>query len=113
MVEPLGYGRRIGNSSVPRVIITAGAANGLERCRRFLAEKSPQASRRAGQTIAQKFELLEITPDIGRPLEDLPELRELIIPFGSTGYVALYRHDPDSDTVYVLAFRHQKEAGYQ
>jgi len=76
-------------------------------------EKSPQASRRAGQTIADKFELLETTPEIGRPLEDVPELRELIIPFGSTGYVALYRHEPGTDTVYILAFRHQKEAGYQ
>lgn len=97
---------------MPRVIITEGAAQGLERCRQFLREKSPQASRRAGQAIAQKFKLLETTPHIGRPLEDLPELRELIIPFGSTGYVALYRHDPDTKTVYVLAFRHQKEAGY-
>ncbi len=98
---------------MPRVIVTSGAARGLERCRQFLAEKNSQASRRAGQSIAQKFELLEVTPDIGRPLEDLPELRELIIPFGSTGYVALYRYDPGADSVYILAFRHQKEAGYQ
>jgi len=77
-----------------------------------LVEKSPQASRRAGQSIAKRFKLLETTPDIGRPLEDLPDLRELVIPFGSTGYVALYRHEPGTDTVYVLAFRHQKEAGY-
>ncbi len=95
------------------MIVTSGAARGLERCRRFLAEKNPQASRRAGQCIAQKFEVLETTPDIGRPLEDLPELRELIIPFGSTGYVALYRYDPGADSVYILAFRHQKEAGHQ
>lgn len=50
---------------------------------------------------------------MGRPLEDLPELRALIIPFGSTGYVALYRHEPGADTVCILAFRHQKEAGYR
>ncbi len=39
-------------------------------------------------------------------------MRELIIAFGDTGYVALYRHDPSNDAVVVLAFRHQKEAGY-
>src|SRR5271168_3589619 len=39
-------------------------------------------------------------------------LRELVIGFGDSGYVALYRHDSTADVVYVLAFRHQKEAGY-
>ena len=97
---------------MPRVIITQGAAKGLERCRLFLVEKNPQARKRAGLAIEQQFTLLETNPDIGRPLDDLPELRELLITFGDSGYVTLYRHEPASDTVYVLAFRHQKEAGY-
>ena len=97
---------------MPRVIITQGAANGLERCRLFLVEKNPQAARRAGQAIERQFALLETSPDIGRPIDDLPELRELIVAFGESGYVALYRHEFESDTAYVLAFRHQKEAGY-
>lgn len=77
-----------------------------------MAEKNPSAVGRAGQTIARHFALLEINPEIGRPLDDLPELRELIIGFGDGGYVSLYRYDMETDTVYVLAFRHQKEAGY-
>ena len=56
--------------------------------------------------------LLETNPGIGRPLADHPALRELLIGFGDTGYIALYRHDMELDAVYVLAFRHQKEAGY-
>jgi plasmid stabilization system protein ParE len=84
----------------------------LERCRRFLAAKNPQAAGRAGQIIEKHFAILETDPDIGRPFPDLPELRELIIAFGDSGYIALYRHDPARDSVYVLAFRHQKEAGY-
>ena len=67
---------------------------------------------RAGQAIEQQFALLEREPEIGRPFDDLPELRELIVPFGDSGYVVLYRHDKNTDSVYVLAFRHQKEAGY-
>ena len=67
---------------------------------------------RAGQAIKRQFALLETDPDIGRPLDDLPELRELIIAFGDSGYVALYRHELETNAVYVLAFRHQKEAGY-
>jgi plasmid stabilization system protein ParE len=97
---------------VPRVIVTAAAVAGLERCRSFLAGKAPEASRRAAQAIVQQFLLLESTPGMGRPLPDPPELRELVIAFGDSGYVALYRHVPDEDAVYVLAFRHQKEAGY-
>ena len=96
-----------------RVIITEGAAQGLERCRQFLAEKNPQAAKRAGQAVERQFIQLETNPDIGRPLNDLPELRELIIDFGDSGYVALYRHEQGVDTVFVLAFRHQKQAGYQ
>lgn len=42
----------------------------------------------------------------------MPELRELVIAFGDSGYVALYRYVPADSAVYVLAFRHQKEAGY-
>ena len=97
---------------MPQVIITEGAVQGLERCRRFLAVKSPDAARRAGQAIERQFLLLETVPDLGRPLPEMPEMRELVIAFGDSGYVALYRHEPAADAVYILAFRHQKEVGY-
>lgn len=95
-----------------QVIVTEGAAAGLERCRKFLAAKALGAARRAGQAIERQFLLLETAPDIGRPLPEMPELRELVIAFGDSGYVALYRFESDVDAVYILAFRHQKEAGY-
>ena len=97
---------------MPQVIVTERAAQGLERCWRFLVARAPEAARRAGQAIAQQLLLLETAPDIGRPFPEMPELRELVIAFGDSGYVALYRHEPADDAVYVLAFRHQKEAGY-
>jgi plasmid stabilization system protein ParE len=77
-----------------------------------LAPKNPRAAIRAGQAITRQFLLLETTPDVGRPFDDAPELRELIIGFGDSGYMTPYRYDPADDTVLVLAFRHQKEAGY-
>jgi plasmid stabilization system protein ParE len=97
---------------VPRLIVTEGAAQGLERCRLFLLGKAPEAARRAGQAIERQLALLEATPSIGRPLEDAPELRELLVAFGDSGYAALYRYEPDEDAVVLLAFRHQKQAGY-
>jgi plasmid stabilization system protein ParE len=97
---------------LPQVVITKGARLGLERCRRFLAEKNPRASDRASEAIGRQFLLLQNTVEIGRPYPDNIVLRELIIPFGNSGYVALYRYEACDDAVYVLAFRHQKEAGY-
>ncbi|MDR2195380.1 MAG: type II toxin-antitoxin system RelE/ParE family toxin [Gallionellaceae bacterium] len=98
---------------MPRIIITEGAATGLERCRLFLAGKSPEAAQRASQAIADALLQLETTPNMGRPAHEWPEeFRELIIDFGDSGYIALYRHQPTDNAVYVLAFRHQKEAGY-
>ncbi|AXI83460.1 type II toxin-antitoxin system RelE/ParE family toxin [Xylella taiwanensis] len=97
---------------MPQVIVTEGAAEGLERCRQFLATKSSEAAKRASQAIEEQLLLLETAPDIGRPFHEMPEMRELIIAFGKSGYVALYRHESIDDAVYILAFRHQKEAGY-
>ncbi|KRP57866.1 hypothetical protein TU79_23180 [Pseudomonas trivialis] len=62
--------------------------------------------------IERQLARLEEDPEVGRPFPELPELRELIIEFGDSGYVALYRHERADDAVYVLAFRHQKEVGY-
>nr|WP_242454965.1 type II toxin-antitoxin system RelE/ParE family toxin [Pseudomonas sp. MS19] len=84
----------------------------MERCRQFLVDKGPQIAQRAAQAIERQFARLEGGPEVGRPLSELPELRELIIEFGDSGYVALYRHEREDDAVYVLAFRHQKEVGY-
>ena len=97
---------------MPRIVVTAGAAAGLERCRRFLAEKNPLAAKRAADAVERHFSLLEAYPEIGRPEPDEPELRELLVPFGDSGYVALYRFIAEEDAVFILAFRHQKEAGY-
>ncbi|MBN2978909.1 plasmid stabilization protein [Pseudomonas fluorescens] len=97
---------------MPRLIMTATALAGLERCRRFLVEKDRQVARRAAQIISNQLVRLEADPNIGRPFDQLPELRELVIAFGDAGYVALYRFNPSESAVYVLAFRHQREAGY-
>jgi plasmid stabilization system protein ParE len=85
---------------------------GLERCRLFLSAQNPLAATHASAVIARQLLLLEIHPEAGRPHPEERMLRELLIDFGASGYVALYRHDRAADAVYILAFRHQKEAGY-
>ncbi|MBR8060589.1 type II toxin-antitoxin system RelE/ParE family toxin [Burkholderia dolosa] len=41
----------------------------------------------------------------------MPFLRELIVPFGASGYVALFEIDDDR-TVTILAIRHLRESDY-
>jgi len=94
------------------LIVTAGAVSGLERCRAFLNDRNPAAAVRAAGVIGERFASLATAPRQGRPFAPSIDLRELIIPFGDTGYVALYRHEPAEDAIHILAFRHQREAGY-
>ena len=54
--------------------------------------------------------MLERNPLIGRPAGG--DLRELVIGRRSRGYVALYRYVDEIDTVFVLALRSRREAGY-
>ena len=54
---------------------------------------------------------LAVTPFSFRKAAQNPAQRELIIPFGSTGYVALYKIVSTSKVV-VLAVRHQREEDY-
>lgn len=61
--------------------------------------------------IIQAFDVLETNPLIGRPAPG--NKRELIIGRRSRGYVALYRYLPEIDTVFILAVRSQREAGYE
>lgn len=60
--------------------------------------------------IIQAIAVLGQNPLIGRPAPE--DKRELVIGRRSHGYVALYRYVAEIDTVFVLALRSQREAGY-
>ncbi len=54
---------------------------------------------------------LQSSPFTCRKVGQSPFLRELIIPFGRSGYVALFEIEGASDVV-VTAVRHQREDDY-
>jgi plasmid stabilization system protein ParE len=67
---------------------------------------------RALDAIKNAIKSLEISPFSCRKANPSdPFLRELVIPFGSAGYVALCEID-DDETVTILAVRHQREDDY-
>ena len=68
------------------------------------------APQRFGE-IVQALQILAHSPLLGRPVKG--RKRELVIGQGARGYVALYRFVADIDTVFVLALRSQREAGYK
>jgi len=96
---------------MPRLIWTAQALEGLGKIHRFLAEKDARAAAKALDAIRKGANILRDFPQAGRPAEDLePEHRELLLPFGASGYAIFY--ETIDDCVCILAVKHQKEAGY-
>ena len=96
-----------------KVRFTPEAEDDLLRLYDFLLEKDMTAAERALGAITEVMELLRFSPfSCRKALADNPFLRELIIPFGSAGYVALFEIESDS-TVNILAVRHQREEDYQ
>lgn len=75
----------------------------------LLAHELEDADARVREVISA-IDVLEQNPLIGRPVKT--DLRELVIGRRAHGYVALYRYVEEIDTVFVLAIRGQKEAGY-
>ena len=96
------------------VRFTDEANEDLIRLFEFLLQFDQDAALRARQTIEDSLKLLEQFPFTCRKAADGthgPRLRELIISFGSTGYVALFEID-NATTVTVLALRHQREEDF-
>lgn len=61
--------------------------------------------------IVPAIDVLAVNPLIGRPAAN--GKRELVIGRQSRGFVALYQYIDVIDTVFVLAVRSQREAGYE
>lgn len=93
-----------------QVIYSAYAVENLERAIRFLRDKNSEVAMAGAAAIRSAVESLASHPLIGRRVEG--DLRELVISYGATGYIALYRFDIQRDQVRVLALRHQREVGY-
>ena len=94
-----------------RIELAPELADDFERILDHLAKHEIEdAPSRIGEII-RAIDVLEHNPLIGRPAQD--DKRELVIGRRSRGYVALYRYVAEIDTVFVLALRGQKEAGYK
>lgn len=101
-----------------QVRFTREAQQDLERLFDFVIER--ELARDGGDlaladlalaAIQAAMSVLERFPFTCRKASDNPFVRELIIPFGNTGYVALFEI-VDGKNVVVGAVRHQREDDY-
>jgi plasmid stabilization system protein ParE len=96
-----------------KVRLTAQAVEDLDRLYEFLLKRDLDAVERAVAAIERAVELLAYSPFSCRKalMQQSPRWRELLIPFGHSGYVALFEI-ADDRTVTVAAVRHQRGEDY-
>lgn len=84
----------------------------LDRLSDFLIDRDPDLAESAISGIQKALMILQDFPLMARRASaDDPLLRELVVPFGSAGYVILFKVI-DEATVVVLAVRHRREEDY-
>jgi len=78
----------------------------------FLLNQDIKAAGQALNSINKVTEFLQEFPFSCRKADENNSfLREVIIPFGSSGYVALFEIE-NNNTITILAVRHQREIDY-
>ena len=98
------------------VRLTAEALDDLRPIEDFLFEMSLEHGdddlpRRAVAAIRDQLRILSTNPFTCRKAGNDPHERELVIPFGGTGYIALFRILGHAE-VAVSALRHQREEDF-
>jgi len=93
-----------------RIELAPEVGDDFDRILNHLVEHEAAEAESRIDDIMRAIDVLERNPLIGRRVR--ADLRELVIGRRARGYVALYRYVPELDTVFVLAIRGQKEAGY-
>jgi plasmid stabilization system protein ParE len=96
---------------VPRLVFAPRALDDVDRLADFLRGSSPDLATSTAPIIVDGLQVLKTHPLMGRPVER--GMREALISRGRSGYVALYDYDASTDTVVILAIRHQREAGFE
>jgi len=93
-----------------RIELAPEVGDDLDLILDYLAQYQVENPVLRSREIIEALNVLEHNPLIGRPLHN--DKRELVIGRRSHGYVALYRYVAELDTVFVLAVRNQREAGF-
>ncbi len=86
-----------------RLEFSVSAVRGLTRIREFIAVHNPKAAERLSLRLRQAIAKLVIHPDLGRPVPELENVRELV----AGDYVV--RYSRSEEVVFVLRIWHGRE----
>jgi len=93
---------------MPSVKYSAQAVADLQRLHDFLVTQDKDVAKRSVAVIRDALKKIAVMPERFRPVQGRMYMREAIIDFGSSGYIARFRHLPSGDIV-IARIKHQKE----
>jgi plasmid stabilization system protein ParE len=91
------------------ILLSSEARSDVMRLRNFLEARNPRAAVRAMRAIWSALQRLEQFPESGRATDD-PGIRQIVVPFGASGYVVRYTIMRDDQTILVTRIWHGREA---
>ena len=97
---------------MPSIKYSAQAIAVLKRLHDFLATQDKDVARWVVSVIRDALQKIAVMPDRFRPVEGRMYHREAIIDFGSSGYIAWFRHLPNGD-ITITRIKHQKEDDFK
>jgi plasmid stabilization system protein ParE len=93
---------------MPYIKYSVQAIADLKRLHDFLAAQDKDVAKRAISVIRDALHKVAFMPELFHPLEGKMYHREAIIDFGSSGYIARFRHLPNGD-ITIARIKHQKD----
>lgn len=87
------------------------AINDVVRLRDFIAKENSDAAKRAAEAIKNTALRLIELPEMGKPVKDPLNYRDISVRFGAGGYILRYRLY--LDTIYIVHVRHYREVDFR
>lgn len=88
-----------------QIQFSSSAVEDLRRLREFIAINNPEAAQQVSLRIRQAIGKLSIFPQIGRPVIEFENVRELV----AGNYVIRYLYEEEQASIFVLRIWHGKE----
>jgi plasmid stabilization system protein ParE len=89
------------------ILFSSEAVSDIERIRKFLEIRNPDAAARAIDAIWAALEQVKHFPKIGKPIKDC-HIRQIIVRFGQRGYIVRYSIQPN-EVIFVTRIWHGLE----
>ena len=90
-----------------KMVWLRSAVKDLERLHEFVLEHNAKSARNLALKIKAAVDHLIDHPELGKPVKDLSNFRDLAILFGAGGYVLRYRLH--AETIFIVSIRHYRE----